>query len=402
MDPRRNPYTPGAGTPPLELAGRDEIIAQAQVTLDRIKDGRPGRSVLLLGLRGVGKTVLLNRIYNLADERGYFTIRMEAPEGGELAARSYPDLKRILIRLSAAQNLRDKVARAGIAMRNFASIFKLSFEGFDFGAAPAEALADSNDLERDFAEVLRAVTEASKAAGRPVAMFIDEIQYLRPKELAALALACHEAAQRQLPFVLYGAGLPQIAKLAGDAKSYSERLFEFPAVGPLTDAAARRAITEPAGREGVTFAPDAVDDILRQTLNYPYFLQEWGSAVWNTAAAAPITFDDVQAALHRIIPHLDASFFRVRFDRCKPVQQKYLRAMAELGPGPHQTGAIAAVLGCEPSQVAATRAQLIALGMIWSQRHGETAFTVPLFDQFMKRAIPSLEPHVPRKRVSNP
>ena len=402
MDPRRNPYTPGAGTPPLELAGRDEIITQARVALDRIKDGRPGRSVMLLGLRGVGKTVLLNRIYNLAEERNFFTIKMEAPEGGELATRSYPDLKRILIRISASHHLRDRVARAGVALRNFASIFKVSFEGFDFGASPAEALADSGDLERDFAEVLRAVTEAAKAAGRPVAMFIDEIQYLQPKELAALALACHEAAQRQLPFVLYGAGLPQIAKLAGDAKSYSERLFEFPAVGALTDEAAQRAITEPAAREGVTFHRDAVAEILRQTLNYPYFLQEWGSAVWNTAASSPVTFDDVQTALHKIIPHLDSSFFRVRFDRCKPVQQKYLRAMAELGPGPHQTGAIASVLGCEPSQVAATRAQLIALGMIWSQRHGETAFTVPLFDQFMKRAIPTLEPHIPRKRAPNP
>lgn len=402
MDPRRNPYTPGAGTPPLELAGRDDIVAQARVTLDRIKDNRPGRSVLLLGLRGVGKTVLLNSIYNLAEERGYFTIRMEAPEGGELAARSYPDLRRILIRLSAAQNLRDKVTRASVALRNFASIFKVSFEGFDFGATPTEALADSGDLERDFAEVLRSVTEAAKAAGRPVAMFIDEIQYLQPKELAALALACHEAAQRQLPFVLYGAGLPQIAKLAGDAKSYSERLFEFPAVGPLSDQAARRAITEPASREGVAFEAEAVDEILRQTLNYPYFLQEWGSAVWNTTDRSPITRGNVNDALDRIIPHLDASFFRVRFDRCKPVQQKYLRAMAELGPGPHQTGAIAGVLGCEPSQVAATRAQLIALGMIWSQRHGETAFTVPLFDQFMKRAIPTLEPHIPRRRAPSP
>ena len=399
MDPRRNPYTPGAGTPPLNLAGRDEIISQAGITLDRIAAGRHGRSVMLLGLRGVGKTVLLNRIYNLAEERGYFTIKMEAPEGGELAARSYPDLKRILIRLSTAQNLRDKVARAGHALRNFASIFKVSYEGFDFGASPAEGLADSGDLERDFAEVLRAVTEAAKAAGKPVAMFIDEIQYLQPKELSALALACHEAGQRQLPFVLYGAGLPQIAKLAGDAKSYAERLFEFPEVGALTDPAAHQAITEPAAGEGVSFDPEAVDEILRQTLNYPYFLQEWGSAVWDTAPASPIGVSDVHNALQRIIPHLDASFFRVRFDRCKPVQQKYLRAMAELGPGPHQTGAIAAAMGCEPSQVAATRAQLISLGMIWSQRHGETAFTVPLFDQFMKRAIPELEPHIPRKRA---
>ncbi|MCC5991664.1 MAG: ATP-binding protein [Rhodobacteraceae bacterium] len=399
MDPRHNPYTPGAGTQPLELAGREAIVEQAKITLDRIKLGRPGRSVMLLGLRGVGKTVLLNHIFNLAEERGFFTVRMEAPESGELAARSYPDLKRILIRLSARHNIRDKVARAGSAMRNFASIFKVSFEGFELGATPGDGVADTGDLERDYAEVLRAVIEAAKAAEQPLAFFVDEIQYLQPKELAALTLACHEAAQRGLPFVLYGAGLPQIAKLAGDAKSYAERLFEFPPVGALTDEAARRAIMGPALAEGVTYTDDAVDEILAQTLNYPYFLQEWGSTIWNYADASPISLGDVTGARDSIIARLDASFFRVRFDRCKPVQQKYLRAMAELGAGPHQTGAIATALGCEASQLATTRAQLISLGMIWSQRHGETAFTVPLFDKFMLRAIPVLEKHVPQRRA---
>jgi hypothetical protein len=402
MDPRRNPYTPGAGTPPLELAGREAIIEQAKITLDRIRDRRPGRSVMLLGLRGVGKTVLLNRIFNLAEERNYLTIRMEAPEGGELAQRSFPDVKRILLRLSSVENIRDKLRIAGAALRNFAAMFKVSYEGIDFGASPTDSIADSGEIERDFSELLRAVSEAAAAAGRPVAFFVDEIQYLRPSELAALAVTCHEASQRSLPFVLYGAGLPQIAKLAGDAKSYAERLFEFPAVGALSPEAARRAITEPALREGAQVHPDAVEDILGQTACYPYFLQEWGSAVWNTAPTSPITCDDVQAATSNIIPHLDQSFFRVRFDRCKPLQQKYLRAMAELGEGPHQTGAIASALGCEPSEVAATRAQLISLGMIWSQRHGETAFTVPLFDQFMKRQIPRLEQHTPRRREKGP
>ncbi len=398
MDPRNNPYTPGAGTPPLELAGREQIVEQAQITLDRIAAGRPGRSVLLLGLRGVGKTVLLNRIFNLAEERGFLTVRMEAPEGGELAQRAYPDLKRILIRLSAQEHLRDRLRRAGAAMRNFAAAFRVSYEGFDFGASPAESVADSGSLELDFAELLRTVAEAAKDAGKPIAFFVDEIQYLTSQELAALALACHEAAQRSLPFVLFGAGLPQIAKLAGDAKSYAERLFEFPVVGPLAPAAARRALTEPALREGVTLSDAAVQDILAQTGGYPYFLQEWGAAVWNAAPASPVTAQDVQRATGDVVSHLDASFFRVRFDRCKPLQQKYLRAMAELGPGPHQTGAIAATLGCEPSEVAATRAQLISLGMIWSQRHGETAFTVPLYDQFMKRQIPDLQLHTPKRR----
>ena len=402
MDHVRNPYTPGAGTPPLELAGRDEILRAALIALDRVKVGRPGRSQMLLGLRGVGKTVLLNKIFNAAEDRSFFTIKVEAPENGDFAQRCLPELKRILLRLSAQQALRSRLDRAGAALRNFAAMFKLSYEGFEFGATPGPGIADTGDFETDFSEVMRAVLEAARDAGRHVAFFVDEIQYLSQQELAGLAVTCHDAAQRGLPFVFFGAGLPQIAKLAGDAKSYAERLFEFPTVGALPPEAARQALTEPAAREGVAFDSAALDDILRQTACYPYFLQEWGSGVWNFAETSPISYDDVQSATFSIIPHLDQSFFRVRFDRCKPVQQKYLRAMAELGPGPHQTGTIAAALGCDPAQVAGTRAQLISLGMIWSQRHGETAFTVPLFDEFMKRQMPALERHVPKRKLKTP
>ncbi|MFB2533227.1 AAA family ATPase [Paracoccus sp. p3-h83] len=399
MDPRKNPYTPGAGTPPLELAGRERIIEDADIALDRIAAGRPGRPMILLGLRGVGKTVLLNKIYTLAEDKGFLTVKIEAPEGGELAQRAFPDLKRILIRLSSTENIRDKLRIAGAAMRNFAAMFKVSYEGIDFGASPADSVADSGVLERDFSELMRAITEAAGQAGRPIAFFVDEIQYLSAQELGALAVTCHEVAQRQLPFILFGAGLPQIAALAGDAKSYAERLFHFPQVGPLPEDAARRAISAPAQAEGVEVTADAQAQIMTRTQNYPYFIQEWGSFLWNHATASPITRDDVVGAEDAVIAHLDANFFRVRFDRCKPVQQKYLRAMAELGPGSHKTGEIAAALGCEPSQLAATRAQLISIGMIWSQRHGETAFTVPLFDEFMKRQIPVLEPHIPKRKV---
>ena len=399
MDPRRNPYTPGAGTPPLELAGRERIVEDADIALDRIAAGRPARPMILLGLRGVGKTVLLNSIFNLAEEKGFLTVKIEAPEEGELAQRAYPDLKRILIRLSATENLRDTLRVAGAAMHTFPAIYKVGYEGIDFGASPTESVADSGVLERDFAELMRAITEAAGQAGRPIAFFVDEIQYLSTSELGALAVTCHEVAQRQLPFILFGAGLPQIAALAGDAKSYAERLFAFPQVGPLPDEAARRAITGPAAAEDVEIAPAAQDLIIARTQCYPYFIQEWGSFLWNHAQASPIGADDVVQAEAAVIAHLDENFFRVRFDRCKPVQQKYLRAMAELGPGSHKTGEIAAALACEPSQLGATRAQLISLGMIWSQRHGETAFTVPLFDEFMKRQIPVLEPHIPRRKA---
>lgn len=399
MDSVSNPYTPGAGTPPLVLAGRDEILASAETALKRIKRGRPGRSQMLLGLRGAGKTVLLNTIFNKAEDEAFFTIKIEAPENGDFAQRCVPELKRILLRLSTNEKLRHRLALAGSAMRNFASVFKLSYDGFEFGATPESGLCDTGDFETDFSDMMRQVLLAAKEADRHVAVFIDEVQYLRSQELAAIAVTCHDAAQRGLPFVFFGAGLPQIAKLAGDAKSYAESLFEFPEVGSLDNDAARQALRKPAQDEGVDFLEDALDLIIAKSGNYPYFLQEWGSHVWIQAESSPITKSDVLAAEEPLTRHLDASFFRVRFDRFKPVQQKYLRAMAELGPGPHSTGDISATLGCEPSQVSATRAQLIALGMIWSQRHGETAFTVPLFDQFMKRQMPRLEKHTPKKRA---
>jgi GTPase SAR1 family protein len=398
MDAATNPFTPGAGTPPPELAGREAILETASIAVRRLQAGRPSRSMFLLGLRGVGKTVLLNRVYHEADDRRLLTVKIEASESGDFARQIVPELNRILVRLSASAAIRKHLKLAGAALQNFASIFRVSYEGISFGAQPAGGIADTRDYATDLSEVIRTVLTAARAAGQQIAFFIDEVQYLREEELAALVVACHDAAQRQLPFLLVGAGLPQLAKLAGDAKSYSERLFEFPEVGPLDDVAARHAIAKPIHDEGVDITDEALAEICRSAHNYPYFLQEWGAHTWNEAEQTPISIGDVNAAGDKIVAHLDRSFFRVRFDRCKPVQQKYLRAMAELGPGPHKTGDIAAALGCEPPQVAATRAQLVSLGMIWSQRHGETAFTVPLFDEFMKRQMPQLEPHRPRKR----
>ena len=243
-----------------------------------------------------------------------------------------------------------------------------------------------------------AVCEAAKERNTALAVFLDEVQYLSPNELASLIVACHEVAQRNLPLFFVGAGLPQIAALSGNAKSYAERLFTYPQVGQLDSTAARAALVHPAKNEGVDFQNDAVEEILRVTERYPYFIQEWGFHVWNSAPASPIKLAHVRQATPGIIAHLDANFFRVRFDRLTPLQQKYLRAMAELGPGPHQTGDIAATLGVGVGAVASVRQQLINKGMVWSQRHGETAFTVPLFDEFMKRQIPKLEKHEPKRR----
>lgn len=398
MDRERNPFAPGAGLQPPELAGRDRLIADATTDLERVKKGRPAKGMMLLGLRGAGKTVLLNRIVDIADKKKFRTAKIEAPEGGALPALLAPELRRILYALDL-KSAAGKSMRAAVAtLRNFASAFKVTIGEFEFGIEPSPGNADTGDLEQDLPDLLIAVAEAAAERNSAIALFIDEVQYLSAKELAALVVACHEIGQKGMPFIFIGAGLPQIAALAGNAKSYAERLFNYPEIGPLPPDDAKAALTKPARQEGVEFSADAISAILRVTEGYPYFLQEWGFHVWNYAEKNPIAKRDVDMATPEIIRHLDKNFFRVRFDRLTPLQQKYLRAMAELGPGPHKTGDIASALGVEASAIATVRAQLIAKGMIWSQRHGETGFTVPLFDGFMKRQIPKLSPHKPKTR----
>jgi hypothetical protein len=400
MDRRKNPYAPGAGVQPPALAGRDKLLEEAHIDLDRVQLGRPVRGMMLLGLRGVGKTVLLNRLKGIADTLGFFTSKIEAPEGGRLPELLVPDLRRILFSLDLISGTGDKVRRGMSALRNFGSAFKISIGEIEIGMTPSPGVADTGNLEQDVPQLLIAVAEAAKERGSAIALFMDEVQYLSGKELAAIVVACHEIAQRNLPFYFVGAGLPQIAALSGDAKSYAERLFNYPEVDRLPPDDARQALVEPAHNEGVAFNDDAISEILETTERYPYFLQEWGAHVWNHAAESPITRQDVLDATPNIISHLDKNFFRVRFDRLTVLEQKYLRAMAELGPGPHKTGEIAEKLGmATASSVAAVRQKLINKGMVWSQRHGETAFTVPLFDKFMKRQMPSLEKHLPKRRT---
>lgn len=398
MDAALNPYAPGAGSQPPELAGRDEVLRRADIALDRLLGGRPARGQMLLGLRGVGKTVLLNKIHRSARDKNLQTVRIEAPEGGRLARLLTAELRRVLYDLDLSRRAGAKLRSAWNALRNFASIFRVSFEGFDFGVDPTPGVADTGDLVQDLPQLLTLVAEAARDRNTAVVLFIDEVQYLDPQELAAVIVACHRATQDDAPLLFVGAGLPQLAALAGNAKSYAERLFDYPEIGPLSDEAAKLAIAAPADREGVVFTDNALTLVRDFTRNYPYFIQEWASHAWNAAEASPIGEAIIRAVTPSVIAHLDANFFRVRLDRLTSLQQKYLRAMAELGPGPYKTGDIAAALQCEPSSVAPTRSQLIKLGMIWSQRHGETAFTVPLFDEFMKRQIPVLEPHIPNRR----
>ncbi|HEY0840270.1 MAG TPA: ATP-binding protein [Vulgatibacter sp.] len=313
MDPRNNPFAPGAGTQPPELAGRDKIIEDADVALARVRRGRPAKSQLLLGLRGVGKTVLLNRIAQLAIDQGYQTIVLEAPEDRRLAEMLVPPLRSALFALSRLEHARE-VARRGLGiLRAFARAFKVTVGDIEFSVDPEVGTADSGSLEADLPELLMAVARAAKEGDGAVALFIDEVQYLKSADLAALIVSVHRVGQRGLPFVLFGAGLPQLASLAGEAKSYAERLFDYPAVGPLPPADAIAAIRTPVEREGASILDEAVERIARETKGYPYFLQEWGYHSWNAAAHSLITEVDVARASEAALRQLDQGFFRVRF-----------------------------------------------------------------------------------------
>jgi len=390
MDPVRNPFSPGAGTPPPELAGRDELLEAVRIALERTRIGRPSKSILMVGLRGVGKTVLLDRMREDAEAKGINTLRVEAPESRSLPAILAPQIRQALLRLSRNEQAKDLAQRALRGLAGFAKALKLKYEdievGFDF--EPEPGLADNGDLEQDLLALLEAAGAAAKKAGSALAMFVDELQYVKEDELAALITSLHRAAQRRLPVVLVGAGLPQLRGRMGRAKSYAERLFDFPEIGPLSCQAARIAIAKPALAEGVEVNEDALGSIVERTLCYPYFLQEWGKHVWDTATKSPITLHDVELASTSAIAALDESFFRVRFDRLTPLEKRYLRAMAELGAGPHRSGDIAEKLDRQVTALGPTRNQLISKGMIWSPHHGDTAFTVPLFDEFMHRIMP--------------
>lgn len=356
----------------------------------RIAQGRPAKGLLLIGLRGVGKTVLLDRIREMAESERFLAIRLEAPENRSLPALLAPELRVALLRLSKTEKARALAKRALRGLAGFARAIKVKYSdvevGLDFDPEPG--LADNGDLEHDLQDLLVAVGEAARSAGTALVLLFDELQYVEEEQLAALIISMHRISQRQLPVLLIGAGLPQLRGRMGRAKSYAERLFDYPEVGPLNSAAAFAALSKPAEKEGVAYDPDALAFILDQTHGYPYFLQEWGKHSWDVADDSPIDVTDVKSASQLTVASLDESFFRVRFDRLTPSEKKYLRAMAELGSGPHRSGDIAAQLGRNATSFGPTRSSLIAKGMVWSPSHGDTAFTVPLFDEFMKRIMP--------------
>lgn len=390
MDPVRNPYAPGAGSPPPELAGRSKIRQDVSIRLQRLRLGRPAKSIMMVGLRGVGKTVLLDQMRRDAEAQDITTVRIEAPENRSLPALIAPAIRLTLLHISKKEAAKDLAVRGLRALAGFASKLKVSFADIEVGLDydPEPGLADNGDLEPDLAALLQQVGIAARAAGTAVVLFIDELQYVEVKQMAALISALHRCSQEQLPLTVIGAGLPQLRGRMGDAKSYAERLFDFPEIGPLAPPDARAAIVVPARGEGVDVDDDAVNLIIEKTKGYPYFLQEWGKHAWDSAHESPINRQDVENASDEAIAALDESFFLVRFDRLTPTEKKYLRTMAELGAGPHRSGDIAEAMQRTSTSLGPTRAGLISKGMIWSPTHGDTAFTVPLFDQFMKRIMP--------------
>lgn len=383
MDRFKNPYRPGGGTTPPALVGRDVLVDDFRIALQRARAGRPGKSYMPLGLRGVGKTVLLNRFAEIAAEEEMKVGFIEAPESGDLQLLMATRLRRILIELSTGP-VRRAVGKALGVLKSF----ELQLPGeisLGLNVDPLVGQADSGLLTEDLTDLLVSAGQAAAECGSGLLFAIDEVQYLAKEELGAVITAIHRTTQLDLPVVLVGAGLPQLAGLAGEAKSYSERLFEFSVINSLGDADAAEAIVAPARDLGVEFTTAAVDQIVKESSGYPYFLQEWGYRVWNQSPRSPVTVDDVTSSRPEVIRSLDESFFRVRFDRLTPKEKQYLAAMARLGPGPHRSGDIAAELGVKVQSVAPRRSNLITKGMIYSPIHGDTAFTVPIFDQFLQR-----------------
>lgn len=385
MDPVRNPFVPGAGSRPPELAGRDAILDEAGIAIQRALLGRQNRSQMLLGLRGVGKTVLLNKIEEMAELSGHLTSFIEAPEDKPLSELLVPRINQILRKLSVVEQAKEKVYQALRALRSFTAAFKVSYGEATLSVDPEVGVADSGSLEDDLPELFIRVGEAAKSAGKAWTLLIDEVQYLRSEDLAALIVALHKISQKELPVLFFGAGLPQVAALSGDAKSYAERLFHYPAVGPLHPDHAKSAIRQPIRDEGESISEEALEEITLKTQGYPYFLQEWGYHCWNIAQGQQIDVDDAMQAASEATRRLDEGFFKVRFDRLTPKEREYVIAMAQLGAGPYRSSDVAAALGETPQSLGPRRAQIISKGMIYSPSHGDIAFTVPMFNEYLKR-----------------
>ncbi len=400
MDPRDNPYTPNAGARPAALVGRDEEIAAFDLLLARLQNGHTEQSQIVVGLRGVGKTVLLNEFRERAEERKWVAIDIEVAKNDD------DDFRRLITReartalfaLSPREKWGERANRAASVLRSFS--LSTDPDGrltAGFHVAAATGAADSGSLDSDLTSVVLALGEAARERGLGVVLILDELQFLSTRQFEALIVAIHKSVQRALPITMVGAGLPQMPELAGEAKSYSERLFIFPRVGALelsTDA--RAALELPAQARGVSFEATAVDAIMDFTNGYPYFIQEFGKLIWNKAQVTPITKELAEQTAVLVEAKLDTSFFRVRLERTTPLESAYLRAMASLGTESAKASEVAALLHRSTEQCGPIRARLIEKGLLYTTSHGMVSFTVPQFGAFMIRNGPL---DVPPKRA---
>jgi hypothetical protein len=387
MDPRKNPYAPGAGTKPPALVGRDKQIESFDILLERLENGYVEQSMIITGLRGVGKTVLLDVFREKAEARDWATVEWEVEKNAAFAPKMAAQVRRALLQIAPKAKWTDRVLRAASILKSFTVTF--SSDGAMTAGLDVEALAgigDSGALSEDLTDLFVAIGEAAQDQGVGVVFLIDEIQFLQPPELEALIVALHKCTRRSLPITLVGAGLPQIPRLAGEAKSYSERLFRFPEIGELDVATyARDALILPARPLGVEFEPEAVDFMVEYTQGYPYFLQEYGRIVWDETSVSPVMLDDVRSVLPLVEAGLDESFFRVRAERTTELELRYLYAMAELGPQPHRASEVARRIKRTVEQAGPIRSRLIDKGLLYTPGHGYAAFTVPQFDRYMLR-----------------
>jgi hypothetical protein len=401
MRPHDNPYTPNAGARPPALVGRDAQLTAFEILLDRLRKGRTEQSMLITGLRGVGKTVLLGALEERAEGRGWTTVEAEITKNVAFGPRMAQLARRALLQVAPRARWKDRGARAAAILKSFQ--MTVSPEGsvtFGLDVDAAEGLADSGSLSEDLTDVLVSLGEAAQEQDGGVVFLLDEVQFLTTVELEALIAALHKTVQRQLPITLVGAGLPQLPRLAGEAKSYAERLFEFPIIGELSEEEAREALIRPAAPAGVVFDNDAVDAILEYTQGYPYFLQEYGKLVWDHADVSPITRADVEETRDAVEAKLDSSFFRVRTDRVTELELQYMRAMAELGSEPQAAKDVAQLMRRTSEQLGPTRSRLIEKGLLYTPTHGYAAFTVPQFDRYMLRAHALNVPEVRKRGTS--
>ena len=402
MDAISNPYTPNAGARPPIIVGRDDQLSSFDLLLARLDKGRTEQSMIITGLRGVGKTVLLGEFRKKAEQRKWATIDIEVSkhDNDDFRLQMAREFRKALLGISPKARWGDRGRRAAAVIKSFTIAVDPDGRitaGLDTDAA--EGIADSGDLSADLTDLLVALGEAAADHDTGVVLLLDEIQFLGREQLEAVVAALHKTVQRQLPITMVGAGLPQIAELAGEAKSYAERLFKFPKIGVLSESDARAALGRPAEDEKAVFEDDALELAAEITGRYPYFIQELGYAVWTLASDDRIARADVDAAKEVYEDKLDSSFFRVRLDRATELETAYLGAMAELGPEPQLAGEVAKLLNRTSEQCGPTRSGLIEKGLLYTPSHGYAAFTVPHFDKFMRRSVPVLNvPEVRQRR----